>query len=91
MDQRTAPSMIANTLNNIMENIAADKDQTAPPFDEMVQHFVVRLQTDPAFIAKGEDFKRYLRDSDTFNRYTLDLWHSVRDWIKADIEAGTRA
>jgi polar amino acid transport system substrate-binding protein len=69
-----------------MENIAADKDhKLRRRFDEMVQDFVMRLQTDPAFIAKGEDFKRYLRDSDTFNRYTLDLWHSVRDWIKADI------
>lgn len=80
--------MIANTLNNIMENIAADKDhKLRHRFDDMVQQFVVRLQTDPGFIAKGEDFKRYLRDSDTFNRYTLDLWHSVRDWIKADIGA----
>jgi uncharacterized membrane-anchored protein YjiN (DUF445 family) len=81
--------MIANTLNSIMENIAADKEhKLRHRFDEMVQRFVERLQTDPAFITKGEDFKRYLRDSDTFNRYTLNLWHSVRDWIKADINAG---
>ncbi|WP_343731345.1 DUF445 family protein [Duganella sp.] len=78
--------MIANTLNSIMENIAADKEhKLRHRFDEMVQSFVVRLQTDPAFIAKGEDFKRYLRDSDTFNRYTQDLWGSVRDWIRADL------
>jgi len=80
--------MIANTLNNIMENIAADKDHKLRlRFDDMVQSFVVRLQTDPAFIAKGEEFKIYLRDSDTFNRYTQDIWASVRDWIKADIAA----
>ncbi|NVM79909.1 uncharacterized membrane-anchored protein YjiN (DUF445 family) [Duganella sp. SG902] len=80
--------MIANTLNNIMENIAADKDhKLRHRFDEMVQTFVVRLQTDPAFIAKGEEFKRYLRDSETFNRYSHDLWSSVRDWIRADIAA----
>lgn len=78
--------MIANTLNNIMENIAADKEhRLRHRFDEMVQRFVVRLQTDPAFIAKGEDFKHYLRDSETFNRYTQDLWGSVRDWIRADL------
>ncbi|WP_371866218.1 DUF445 domain-containing protein [Duganella radicis] len=80
--------MIANTLNNIMENVAADKDhKLRVRFDDMVQRFVVRLQTDPAFIAKGEDFKRYLRDSATFNRYTQDIWTSVRDWIRADIAA----
>ncbi|TFW20469.1 DUF445 domain-containing protein [Duganella callida] len=79
-------AMIADTLNNIMENIGADKDhRLRSRFDEMVQRFVQRLQSDPSFIAKGEDFKRYLRDSDTFNRYAGDLWGSVRDWIKADI------
>lgn len=81
-------TMIANTLNNIMENVAADKDhKLRARFDEMVQAFVLRLQSDPAFIAKGDEFKRYLRDSETFNRYTKDLWISVRDWIRADIAA----
>ncbi|MRW90024.1 DUF445 family protein [Duganella sp. FT80W] len=80
-------TMIANTLNNIMENVAADRDhKLRARFDEMVQRFVVRLQSDPAFIAKGDEFKRYLRDSDTFNRYTRELWSSVRDWIRTDIE-----
>jgi uncharacterized membrane-anchored protein YjiN (DUF445 family) len=79
--------MIANTLNNIMENIAADKEhKLRARFDDMVRHFVVRLQTDPAFIAKGEDLKRYLRDGDVFNTYIKDLWTSVRTWVKNDIE-----
>jgi uncharacterized membrane-anchored protein YjiN (DUF445 family) len=82
-------SMIADTLNNIMENIAADRDHKLRlKFDEMVQRFVTRLESDPAFIAKGEDFKRYLRDGDTFNNYIGELWGSVRDWIKADIATG---
>jgi uncharacterized membrane-anchored protein YjiN (DUF445 family) len=72
-----------------MENIAADRDhKLRGKFDEMVQNFIVRLESDPAFIAKGEDFKRYLRDGDTFNNYIKDLWGSVRDWIKADIGGG---
>jgi uncharacterized membrane-anchored protein YjiN (DUF445 family) len=81
--------MIANTLKNIMENIAADRDhKLRGKFDEMVRNFVVRLESDPAFIAKGEDLKRYLRDGDAFNTYIADLWGSVRDWIKADIATG---
>jgi uncharacterized membrane-anchored protein YjiN (DUF445 family) len=81
--------MIANTLKNIMENIAADRDhKLRGKFDEMVRNFVVRLESDPAFIAKGEDLKRYLRDGDTFNTYIADLWGSVRDWIEADIATG---
>jgi uncharacterized membrane-anchored protein YjiN (DUF445 family) len=79
--------MIANTLNNIMENIAADKEhKLRVRFDDMVRHFVVRLQSDPAFIAKGEDLKRYLRDGDVFNTYIKDLWIGVRTWVKNDIE-----
>jgi uncharacterized membrane-anchored protein YjiN (DUF445 family) len=81
--------MIADTLNNIMENIAADRDHKLRiKFDEMVQRFVARLETDPSFLAKGEDFKRYLRDGDTFNNYIGELWGSVRDWIKQDIAGG---
>jgi uncharacterized membrane-anchored protein YjiN (DUF445 family) len=51
----------------------------------VVQRFLERLESDPEFIAKGEEFKRYLRDGDPFNAYIKDLWGSVRDWIKADI------
>jgi uncharacterized membrane-anchored protein YjiN (DUF445 family) len=81
--------MIADTLNNIMQNIAADKDhKLRGKFDEMVQRFVQRLESDPGFAAKGEDLKRYLRDGDTFNTYIKDLWGGVRDWIRADIASG---
>jgi uncharacterized membrane-anchored protein YjiN (DUF445 family) len=81
--------MIANTLNNVMENIAADRDhKLRAKFDEMVQRFITRLESDPSFAAKGEELKRYLRDGDTFNTYIAELWGSVRDWIKADIAGG---
>jgi uncharacterized membrane-anchored protein YjiN (DUF445 family) len=81
--------MIAKALNNIMQDIAADHDHKLRlKFDDMVQRFLVRLETDPAFIARGEEFKRYLRDGDTFNTYLKDLWGSVRDWIQADIASG---
>lgn len=81
--------MIAKALQNIMEDIAADRDHKLRiKFDDMVQRFLVRLESDPSFIAKGEDFKRYLRDGDTFNNYIRDLWGSVRDWVKADIARG---
>jgi uncharacterized membrane-anchored protein YjiN (DUF445 family) len=79
-------AMIADTLNNIMEHIAADPEhKLRQRFDAMVQRFVLRLQTDPDFIAKGEEFKHYLRDSEAFARYTGELWASLRDWIRADL------
>ena len=81
--------MIANTLKNVMENIAADRDhKLRAKFDEMVQRFITRLESDPAFAARGEDLKRYLRDGDTFNTYIAQLWGSMRDWIKSDIAGG---
>jgi len=79
-------SMIAKALQNVMEDIAADRDHKLRiKFDDMVQRFLLRLESDPSFIAKGEDFKRYLREGDTFNNYIRDLWGSVRDWVLADI------
>ena len=81
--------MISDTLNNIMANIAADKEhRLRARFDDMVQRFVLRLQSDPAFLAKGEDLKRYLRDGDAFNSYIKDLWGNLRAWLQADIAAG---
>ncbi|MBV7535041.1 DUF445 family protein [Duganella sp. sic0402] len=82
-------SMIAKALQNLMEDIAADREHKLRiKFDGVVQRFLLRLESDPAFAAKGEDFKRYLRDGDTFNHYISGLWGSVRDWIKADIARG---
>lgn len=79
-------AMIADTLNNIMAHIAADPEhRLRARFDAMVQRFVLRLQTDPDFIARGEQFKHYLRDSAAFARYTGQLWASLRDWISADL------
>ncbi|NYE59855.1 uncharacterized membrane-anchored protein YjiN (DUF445 family) [Duganella sp. 1224] len=81
--------MIAKALNNIMQDIAADRDhKLRQKFDGVVQRFLARLETNPAFLARGEEFKRYLRDGDTFNTYLKDLWGSVRDWIRADIASG---
>lgn len=81
--------MIAKALQNIMEDIAADRDHKLRiKFDDMVRRFLTRLESDPSFIAKGEDFKRYLRDGDAFNNYIRDLWGSVRDWVNADIARG---
>lgn len=82
-------AMIARALQNIMEDIAADRDHKLRlKFDDMVQRFLARLESDPSFAARGEEFKRYLRDGDAFNNYIHGLWGSVRDWIKADIAGG---
>ncbi len=49
-------SMIARALQNIMEDIAADRDHKLRiKFDGVVQRFLERLESDPSFIAKGED------------------------------------
>jgi uncharacterized membrane-anchored protein YjiN (DUF445 family) len=81
-------AMIANTLKNIMENVAADKEhKLRRKFDETMQKFVVRLKSDPAFIAKGEELKAYLRDGDAFNTYIKELWGGVRAWLQNEINA----
>jgi len=81
-------SMIANTLKNVMENIATDKEhKLRRKFDDMVRNFIIKLKSDPAFIARGEELKSYLRDGEAFNAYIKDLWGSVRAWLQNDLGA----
>jgi uncharacterized membrane-anchored protein YjiN (DUF445 family) len=55
-------------------------------FDAFTADFIVRLQSDPAFIEKGEDIKRYLIGDETLNGYLGALWGDLKGWIKADLD-----
>jgi uncharacterized membrane-anchored protein YjiN (DUF445 family) len=54
-------------------------------FDTFIEDFIARLQSDPAFAAKGEDIKHYLIGDETLNGYIGALWGDLKGWIKADL------
>ncbi|KGW01212.1 DUF445 domain-containing protein [Burkholderia pseudomallei] len=78
--------LISNVVTRVLTQIAEDPEhRLRRSFDDAAARLVTRLKSDPAFIAKGEEIKRYLRDGDAFNRYVKDMWDQLRAWLKADL------
>ncbi|KAF1026797.1 MAG: hypothetical protein GAK40_01189 [Burkholderia plantarii] len=78
--------LIANALTRVLTQIGEDPDhRLRRGFDAAAARLVERLKTDPVFIERGEELKRYLRDGEAFNGYVARLWAQLRDWLKADL------
>jgi uncharacterized membrane-anchored protein YjiN (DUF445 family) len=78
--------MLASAVSRVLESVAADPEhELRQRFDGTVVRLTERLKHDPAFIAKGDEIKRYIRDGDAFNDYVRDLWDQLRAWLKADL------
>lgn len=78
--------MLASAVSRVLEGVAADPEhELRQRFDRTVVRLTERLKHDPAFIEKGDEIKRYIRDGDAFNDYARDLWDQLRAWLKADL------
>ncbi|KVD86686.1 hypothetical protein WS63_20135 [Burkholderia stagnalis] len=78
--------LLASAVSRVLEGVAADPEhELRQRFDRTVAALTERLKHDPAFIEKGEEIRRYIRDSDAFNAYLRDLWDQLRAWLKADL------
>lgn len=74
--------------SGILNRVAADRDHPLRQrFDIFAHDFIERLKTDPVFIEKGEEIKRYLLEDDTLNAYLKSLWHELKAWLKRDLES----
>ena len=77
---------IADAVSGRLESIRANPAHAYRQlFDEWVRDFVLRLQSDPALQARGEEIKQYLLNDDTFGTYVGGLWGSVRTWLAQDL------
>lgn len=78
--------LIANAVTRVLIQIGEDPEhRLRRSFDATAARLVERLKADPAFIEKGEELKRYLRDGEAFNGYVTELWSQLRDWLRADL------
>ncbi|MXN73684.1 DUF445 family protein [Burkholderia sp. 4701] len=78
--------LLASAVSRVLEGVAADPEhELRQRFDRTVVALTERLKHDPAFIEKGEEIRRYIRDGDAFNAYLRDLWDQLRAWLKADL------
>jgi uncharacterized membrane-anchored protein YjiN (DUF445 family) len=79
-----AVRLAAGILGHVSEDRAHPLRQR---FDTFAREFIERLKSDPDFLEKGEEIKRYLLEDDTLNAYLASLWHDLKAWLKRDLES----
>ena len=73
-------------LDRILTDISSSpKHVLRAKFDSAVQVFVERLRNDPDFLRKGEEIKLYLQNDEKMGDYVQQLWVTVRDWLRDDL------
>ncbi|MEI5996021.1 DUF445 domain-containing protein [Paraburkholderia bengalensis] len=81
-----AAKVVADTVNNMLLRVSEDPaHKLRHKFDEAAARLVVRLKSDPAFLQKGEEIKRYIKDSENLALYVKDMWSELRDWLRRDL------
>ncbi|MEO5658749.1 MAG: DUF445 family protein [Polaromonas sp.] len=80
--------LIAHAIHELLADVGNNPaHQLRARFDEVVQRLVSRLKSDPGFLEKGEEIKRYLQDDENFKLYIGQLWSQLRDWLKRDLSS----
>ncbi|MFM0100597.1 DUF445 domain-containing protein [Paraburkholderia nemoris] len=83
---------IANAANRMLEQISKNPaHQLRQKFDDAAQKLIVKLKTDPAFLQKGEELKRYLVEGEALSTYVKDMWGELRAWLKRDLQSSDSA
>ena len=79
-------AMLAHALESLLADVVANpQHQLRARFDEAVQNFVTRLQTDPDWARKAESVRRYLQTDATLGRYVHTLWRGMRSALQRDL------
>ena len=73
---------VADRLESIRENPAHAYRQL---FDQWITDFLLRLQSDPALQARGEEIKQYLLNDAALATYVGTLWQSLKTWLAEDL------
>ncbi|MDR6409298.1 uncharacterized membrane-anchored protein YjiN (DUF445 family) [Paraburkholderia terricola] len=79
---------IANAVNRMLEQISENPThELRQKFDDAAHKLIAKLKTDPAFLQKGEELKRYLLEGDALGTYVKDMWGELRAWLKRDLQS----
>lgn len=85
---RKGAEVAVRMASNILTKVANDPDHPLRQrFDTYTGEFVERLKADPAFLAKGEEVKRYLIEDDTLNGYLKSIWGDLKIWLNNDLHS----
>lgn len=84
---KTGAEIAINAASNLLNNVNTNPQHPLrESFDAFTKEFIVKLQQDPEFAAKGEEIKHYLQNDETFNAYLKELWGDMKDWLKSDLK-----
>lgn len=79
--------VLTGAVERLLLQISDDREhQLRHKFDDLMQGLIVRLKTDPGFLAKGEELKASLRDGTAFDDYARTLWDDLRAWLRRDVD-----
>lgn len=79
-------AMVAHALESLLADVASNpQHQLRTRFDESVQTFITRLQTDPDWAHKAEGVRHYLQTDATLGRYVHALWRGMRNALQRDL------
>lgn len=79
-------TMVAHALESLLADVANNpQHQLRTRFDESVQAFIERLQTDPDWAHKAEGVRHYLQTDATLGRYVHALWRGMRGALQRDL------
>ena len=85
---RKGAAVAVRMAANILARVTDDPDHPLRQrFDTYTEEFVGRLKTDPAFLAKGEEIKRYLIEDAALNGYVRGIWGDLKTWLKNDLHS----
>lgn len=85
---RKGAEVAVRMASTILTRVSEDPEHPLRQrFDAYTAEFVERLKADPAFLAKGEEVKRYLIEDDTLNGYLASIWGDFKSWLKNDLHS----
>jgi len=77
--------IVAAVARTLAETAAAPEHPLRQRFDGFMARAAVRLQADPAFIARGEQIRAELLAHPALAGYLQGLWDQLRAWLDQDL------
>lgn len=78
--------LLADAVSHLLERIREEPaHELRELFDTQVRDWIVRLESDPALAARGEEIKSWLLDDPALANYAAGLWQAMRAWLEQDL------
>lgn len=78
---------VTSMIDSLLLDIAEDEQhQLRNSVNRAVSRFIESLKNDPQMQVRTARLKQWLKEDETFNRYTGELWDDLSQWLKNDMD-----